>query len=497
MKILKAPRKFQSDKKDYKILTLPNGLKVLLVKQESDKAGDIDPKLKQNLAAVALCVGSGCFEDPSAVPGLSHFLEHMIFMGSEKYPKENEFDQYVSAHGGFDNAYTECEHTLFHFDIIEKHLAGALDRFAQFFIAPTMSAESMEREMEAVESEFQSNSVDDEVRVAQIYCSMIHRTHPASNFIWGNLKTLRDDIDEEKLFQLLHAFRRRNYVANRMFLCIQSSVDMTRLERTVLKYFSDIPKGVEATSETSSTPFAIFKKNFYEKIFFVKSTTEKCKLLMTFLFPPVVQQVKFLEYLASLIDYEGSGGLTDLFMEELLALKVKTKVATQSFEGNSMFTFFTIEVNLTSQGFEDFDYVLQAVFAFLLLLKTTSIHEHKKRYREFKEIKDISLKYRKEKSSIENVQELAVNMRYFKDEDVIVGKEVCPEFDETFVKMMIEKINERKFNLMVLSDRHQKYDKIEKWFGTEYAEVGEKRVGFVVFVVELIEFFLQSFLSLT
>lgn len=475
MKMFKSPRKSLSDKKDYKLIKLPNGLKVLMVKQESEKSCEIEPKLKQNIAAVALCVGSGCFNDPRDVQGMSHFLEHMIFMGSEKYPKENEFDQFESLHGGFDNAYTECEHTLFHFDIIEKHLAGALDRFTQFFISPLMSIESMEREMEAVESEFQSNAIDDEVRVAQIYCSLVVNTHPASNFIWGNLDTLKHEISKEKLYEKLHVFKKRNYVAEKMFLCIQSSVDMARLERTVMKYFVDIPEGnVSQNLTPQSSPFDVFMPSFHEKIFFVKSTSEKCKLLMTFLLPPIDRELKYLEYLASLIQSEGEGSLIDFFMDELLALKVKAKIGSQSFEGNSYFTFFTIEVNLTSKGFEDFDQVLDAIFAFLLLLKTTPLDDHKKRYVEFKEIKETLFKYRKEKSAIENVQELAVNMKYFSDEEVIVGREVCPIFNEKVMKKMIENLNERKFNLMLLSDKYPKYDKKEKWFGTEYAEVGKK-----------------------
>jgi nardilysin len=392
-------------------------------------------------------------------------------MGSEKFPKENEFDQYIASHGGFDNAYTESEYTLFHFDIIEKHLAGALDRFSQFFISPLMSQNSMEREMLAVESEFQSNSIDDEVRISQIFCTMIHDTHPASNFIWGNLKTLRDGVRRNKLHEKLHEFRLKNYTANRMFLCIQSSVDMPRLERTVVKYFTDIRRGVESLQPNRQSAFEMFKPNFFEKIFFVKPTAEKCKLLMTYLLP--TENLKYLEYLASLFEYEGCGSLSDFFMDEFLATKVKAKVGRQSFEGNLMFTLFTVEVNLTSRGYQNFDNVLEAIFAFLLLLKTTKIEEHKRRFEEFREIKEILFKYRRESSAIENVQELAVNMRYFKDEDVIVGNEIFEDFDGEKLKNLIEICNTRKFNLMVICDKYQKFDKVEKWFGTEYAEVGE------------------------
>jgi len=46
-------------------------------------------------AAVGLCVGVGSFSDPWPIQGMAHFLEHMVFMGSEKYPKENDFEAFI------------------------------------------------------------------------------------------------------------------------------------------------------------------------------------------------------------------------------------------------------------------------------------------------------------------------------------------------------------------------------------------------------------------
>ena len=55
-------------------------------------------------------------------PGLAHFVEHMVFMGSERYPGEGEFDQFVQRTGGDANAATDAESTVFHFYTQRKHL---------------------------------------------------------------------------------------------------------------------------------------------------------------------------------------------------------------------------------------------------------------------------------------------------------------------------------------------------------------------------------------
>lgn len=94
------------DARQYKCITLPNALQVLLI---SDKDTD--------KAAAALDVGVGQMSDPEDIPGLAHFLEHMLFLGTEKYPDENSYSKFLSAHGGRSNAYTALENTNYYFDV--------------------------------------------------------------------------------------------------------------------------------------------------------------------------------------------------------------------------------------------------------------------------------------------------------------------------------------------------------------------------------------------
>lgn len=92
----------------------------------------------------------------------------MLFLGTEKYPDEDDYETYLNRHGGFSNAYTDMEDTNYYFSIITdaeecaktgrttQALAGALDRFAQFFIAPTFDRDAVDRELRAIDSEYRS-----------------------------------------------------------------------------------------------------------------------------------------------------------------------------------------------------------------------------------------------------------------------------------------------------------------------------------------------------
>ena len=82
------PVKSSGDDRLYRVLTLPNGLQALLIHDaETDKA------------SAALDVGVGHWCDPPHLPGLAHFLEHMLFLGTDKYPDENEYSAFLNAHG--------------------------------------------------------------------------------------------------------------------------------------------------------------------------------------------------------------------------------------------------------------------------------------------------------------------------------------------------------------------------------------------------------------
>ena len=83
------------DQSESRTLVLENGLKVYLLS---------DPKFNMSAASMAVEVGS--LENPQDREGIAHFLEHMLFLGTEKFPDVDEYSEYLRTYGGYANAYT-------------------------------------------------------------------------------------------------------------------------------------------------------------------------------------------------------------------------------------------------------------------------------------------------------------------------------------------------------------------------------------------------------
>jgi secreted Zn-dependent insulinase-like peptidase len=151
----------------YRLFQLPNGIRCLLIKDLNSAQSESRGKSAENggyMANVSVSVNVGSFNDPLHRPGMAHFLEHMIFMGSEKYPDENAFNLLISENGGYSNAYTENEFTNYQFKLSFDHLHKAMDMKANLLAHPLLKKDCMEREIQAVDSEFQGNFPYDSVR---------------------------------------------------------------------------------------------------------------------------------------------------------------------------------------------------------------------------------------------------------------------------------------------------------------------------------------------
>lgn len=154
-----------NDRRSYRVVSLPNGITALLVSDPSIAAKESKKKgvwlsrwLRRPMeteteeggsmnAACALSVGVGYLSDPLSLQGCAHFVEHMLFMGTRRFPKENGWNHFLSRNGGADNGETHAETTVFYFDVHPSFLRPALERFGGFFSCPLFKWDGSRREV--------------------------------------------------------------------------------------------------------------------------------------------------------------------------------------------------------------------------------------------------------------------------------------------------------------------------------------------------------------
>ena len=105
-----AAEAVKGDKRKIQTLSLENGLDVLLVS---------DPDVHRS--AAALSVGTGYLYDPKDKAGLAHYLEHMLFLGTEKYPEAGSYKNFLDSHSGGSNASTGGDITNYFFQIWQDY----------------------------------------------------------------------------------------------------------------------------------------------------------------------------------------------------------------------------------------------------------------------------------------------------------------------------------------------------------------------------------------
>ncbi|KAM9762685.1 LOW QUALITY PROTEIN: nardilysin b [Menidia menidia] len=446
--------------------------------EEDDDSEELDDEItskknrsSEKQAAAALCIGVGSFSDPDELPGLAHFLEHMVFMGSEKYPAENGFDAFLKKHGGSDNASTDCERTIFQFDVQRRFFREALDRWAQFFICPLMIKDAIDREVEAVDSEYQLARPSDSHRKEMLFGSLAKPGHPMSKFCWGNAQTLKHGPKEQQVdtYERLRGFWRRFYSAHYMTLAVQSRETLDTLEEWVKEIFINIPNNGEPRPDFSDLQEP-FDTPGFNKLYRVVPVRKVHALTISWAVPPQGRhyRVKPLHYLSWLIGHEGAGSILALLRRRCWALALFGGNSETGFDQNSTYSIFSISITLTDQGYQNFYQVAHFVFQYLKMLQ--SLGPQQRIYEEIQKIDANDFHYQEQTDPIEFVENICENMQLFPKEDFLTGDQLMFEYDPEVIGAVLSLLTPERANLLLLSPENEGRCPLrEKWFGSSYS----------------------------
>ncbi|KAL5269360.1 hypothetical protein ACHWQZ_G003000 [Mnemiopsis leidyi] len=159
------------DGRKYRPFTLPNKIRVTLVS---------DPETE--LSAVNLRIQAGSWVNPKEIPGLMHYLEHMVFLGSTRYPGASEYVKYISDNGGKRNGATGLTYTYYYFKIFNHAKTKAAKMLSSFISNPLLAADKLTSAVNAVNSEYVRNFGKNSRTTSQLMYLSASPDHPYNGY---------------------------------------------------------------------------------------------------------------------------------------------------------------------------------------------------------------------------------------------------------------------------------------------------------------------------
>lgn len=479
------------DKRQYKHIFLGGSknsnikLQILLIS---------DPETDKSSAAMDIGIGQLC--DGTHLPGIAHFLEHMLFIGTTKYPDENAYDSFLNSHGGSSNAFTDLEHTCYYFDVQEESLEGALDRFAQCFIGPLFSKGALEREVQAVDSEHAKNLMQDQWRMYQISKSKLVESgsdHPFGSFGSGNAESLptvvvNDDTGgdgdtngdnethiREQLLEFFQTYYRKSLDLYKLVVLGKESLE--DLEAMVERYFVELVDLFDNDDNVYDNTNNNLLKDLYpapdswnvpQRLHVVPiSKVHGLELQFPMREIKSLYKSKPTRYLSHLLGHEGSGSLLSLLKAKKYATDLYADDASKSCTG---FSIFTIKMELTDVGIENVDEIVSMVFAYSDLLKEEGPQEWI--HNEAQTVSEMQFRFLSKRNPMDYTCSVAEHLQQYPPALCLSGPYKTFELDADLVTECLASLTPDNLFLMVSSPTFEgTTQESEKWYGTQYTTV--------------------------
>ena len=428
-----------SDKSTYKIISLKNNLRVMLMS---------NPDINKSSAAIT--VGAGSFSDDKKFQGLAHLSEHMLFLGSEENKDSNKLNNYLAKYFGYSNAFTEDESTTFFFEVNNEGLNKGIYLFSSFFKGPLFDQSFLDKEINAVSSENDKNFNNDSWKKMELIKFLSSKDSIYHNFTCGSSKTLAKG--EELRLKLKEYYNNFFYPEN-MRLAIISNQSLNSMESMASDYFSNIGRDYGTSTKTVASKEKILKTNVYDKtnafskellgkIIWWNKASSGQELSINFHTSSIrkFEKEKPFTYVSYILNYKGENSL----YRELLNKEYITDFSSRITEEKEDFSIYTINLSLTSKGLSNINEIIRLIFDYINHFKTLSIND-----KIFDEIKKILKENFRFIESTNESGNLAANysrsMLYLREDDKSLNNILLSDYSITMNKEITSKfINELK-----------------------------------------------------
>lgn len=212
--------------KDVRMLKLDNGLSALFKRDDSSP-----------LVSIEVWVGVGSINEDEKTRGLSHFLEHLIFKGSKKYPGD-AISHLVETNGGVINAGTSKEYTVYYIDIQKDAFWQAADILADAMQNALLPADEIEKERPVIIEEIKRSEDSPEGTLYDIFFKAIFPTSVYRHRIIGDKEVIRN-VTRDEIF----SYYKKHYLPANMVVSVAGDLTEQEFENTIRSLFGAIPSG--------------------------------------------------------------------------------------------------------------------------------------------------------------------------------------------------------------------------------------------------------------
>ncbi|CAG9319174.1 unnamed protein product [Blepharisma stoltei] len=445
MSIEKSP----NDSRDYHYFELPNKMKCLVI---SDPDTD--------MAAASVDVNVGSQSDPKSTQGLAHFLEHMLFLGTEKYPVENYYSSFLSENAGSDNAYTGTEDTNFHFKVSVDKLEQALEIFAQFFIGPLFTKDAVDRELKAVDSEHSKNLKNDMWRLWQLSRNFALEWHSFNHFATGNMETL----NKPDIYDQVREFYNTKYSSNIMGIVLYGKENIQTLENWVRQSFTAVVDKNLVPEVDMRMPYDETVSGILVKVVPVQDVKH---IRFFWSWPPTIIHYKSKpgNYIAHLIGHEGKNSLLSFLKAEGLAQELSASGTGQQYSNLSI---LVVNVELTDKGLENYERVIEITHAYIAMLKEKGVQEWI--YEEIKALAQADFNFKSKSDPLSYCEYLSWRLHRYPHEKIISGSDLIEEFNPDLLRSFIDLLTPQNLQVYLISKKFDESQmQTERWYGTKYS----------------------------
>ncbi|CAH8508665.1 unnamed protein product [Heterobilharzia americana] len=446
-------KKSENDPREYKVMLLRNRMKVLLIS---------DPNADKSAACLSVNIGS--LSDPKELPGLAHFCEHMLFLGTGLFPIENTYSKYISEHGGHFNAATKPDETTFVFDIAPENLNEVLDIFSQFFVCPLFTESATEREVNAVQSEHEKNISNDTRRLFQLERSLSKSDHDYAKFFSGNRYSLFESSSAQSVNtreQLLQ-FHSTWYSANIMGLVILGKESIDELQKFAEKKFSEVVDRNVVQPSWNETPWPDI---CLKKKVFVVPVHDVHQMHIMWPIPDYLPNYKAQapSYVTHLLGHESCGSLLSLFKKLGWASRLTCGVSRPG----AGISCLIISIDLTLKGLENTDEIVTNIYQYVNMLRADE--PQKWIFDEEQALCKLNFRFKDKEPPYDYVMELAGNLLRYELQDVLSGPYLASDYNPELIKELINCLTPDNCRVFVVSKTFsEKCVDEEPWYSTKY-----------------------------